>query len=85
MDNRRWPFWAAGALLLGSGVAAGVATYRHWQVCSESLLVGTILQSFSPRADFSDECLGRMDGGTLFPLPDVAERAEGQRSSASSR
>jgi hypothetical protein len=54
-----------------------VATLRHWQPCGESLLVGTVLEAFSPRTDFSDECLGRMDGGTLFPVPDVAERSSG--------
>lgn len=77
VENRRWPWWAAAACLSGSAVAAGMATYRHWEVCGESLLVGTLLQRLSPRADFSDECLRRMDGGMVFPVPDVAERVPG--------
>ena len=77
MHNQRWPWWAAAAFLLGAAVTAGVAMHRHWQVCEQSLLVGTVLESFSPRNDFSDECLRRMDGGTLFPVPDISDRALG--------
>ena len=77
MHNQRWPWWLAAACLLGAGVTAGVATYQRWQPCEESLLVGTVLEPFSPRTDFSDECLRRMDGGTLFPVPDIAERSSG--------
>jgi hypothetical protein len=77
MHDRRWPWWVATACLLGSGITAGVATYRHWMPCEGSLLAETVLEPFGPRVDFSDECLRRMDGGALFPVPDVAERAPG--------
>ena len=40
-----------------------MALFRHWQPCEQSLLVGTVLESFGPRTDFSDACLRRMDGG----------------------
>ena len=66
-----------GSVPAGHGVTAGVALFRHWQPCEQSLLVGTVLESFGPRTDFSDACLRRMDGGTLFPVPDVTERAPG--------
>jgi hypothetical protein len=77
VSNRRWPWWVASACLLGAGIAAGAATYQYWRPCEGSLLVGTILQPFSPQKDFSDACLRRMDGGTPFPMPEVAERAFG--------
>lgn len=71
----RWPWQAAGAVLLTAAAAAGAAVYLHWIPCRGSMFNGTV---FEPRAsgDLPDACLTRMDTGIPFPSPpEVAEQA----------
>lgn len=75
--HSRWPWFAAGALLLTSAAAAAVAVHLHWIPCRGSMLDET---AFAPRGvrELSSACLARMDSGLPFPYPpEIAEQAPG--------
>lgn len=77
--QRRWPWFAAGALLLLAGALAAWSVYLLWLPCQGSMLDGTVLgPKESP--DITDACLRRMDEG--FPFMYFAEDV-GQTPSAS--
>lgn len=74
MLERRWPALVSAALLLTSGVVAGIVTYLWWLPCRGTMLVGTLWE-LPGAGDFSSECLVRMDSGTPYPLPAAVDGA----------
>lgn len=67
MIEKRRPWLLSAVLLLASGTVAWIVTSLWWLPCRGAMLVGTILES-AATAEFSDQCLVRMDSGTPFPL-----------------
>ena len=76
MGTQRWPWRAAGTLLLVAAAATAASTYLHWLPCRGSMLNRSIFRGYAYGSGFSDACLRRMDAGLPFPYPpEPAEQA----------
>lgn len=71
----RWPWYLAGGLFLGAGVATGVAAWLLWLPCRGHLLDGTILVGYRSlsTSDFTDACNQAMDSGGWVGWPSAVD------------